>query len=262
MAKYANSVQDREAKHSYNRGMRRKDLLIGIATLAGAVASVQPGLAADETARSVPNLGKPLHPPSHGPVGVGFVVGPNLVDIDLIGPMTAFGDADISRDSMVDRFDVYTIGPSKKPIDVGGMKAQPQYTFADAPLPHVLVVPMQDQLPETIAYIKRIAPHTDVTMSVCMGAFLVAKAGLFDGGRATTHHGGYDDFEKWYPKVQLIRGSRFVEDRNVSSSGGESCGIDLALRVVERYYGPNVAKAAAYNMEYRRTQRPQSIRDV
>lgn len=163
---------------------------------------------------------------------------------------------------MVDRFDIYTIGASKKLIDVGEMKAQPQYTFENAPQPHVLVVPMQDQLPETIAYIKRAAPRTDVTMSVCNGAFLVAKAGLFDGGRATTHHGGYEDFEKLYPNVQLIRGPRFVEDRNVASSGGESCGIDLALRVVERYYGPDAAKAAAYNMEYRRTQRPQSIRDV
>ena len=65
-----------------------------------------------------------------------------------------------------------------------------------------------------------------------------------------------------FPKVTLICGPRYVENRNVSSSGGESSGIDLALRVVERYYGSQVAKDTAYNMEYRRTPRPQSVDDV
>ena len=48
----------------------------------------------------------------------------------------------------------------------------------------------------------------------------------------------------------------------MSSSGGESSGIDLALRVVERYYGARVANAAAYNMEYRRTPRPLGPNEV
>ena len=127
---------------------------------------------------------------------------------------------------------------------------------------HVLVVPMQKSLPSTIAWIRKASAGADVTMSVCTGAFLVAKAGLFDGLRATTHHGGYDAFEQWYPKVTLVRGPRYVEEGDVSSSGGESSGIDLALRVVERYHGRDVANAAAYNMEYRRTSRPQDTNDV
>jgi transcriptional regulator GlxA family with amidase domain len=85
---------------------------------------------------------------------------------------------------------------------------------------------------------------------------------LFDGLTATTHHGAYDAFEKEFPKVTLVRGPRYVENHNVSASGGESSGIDLALRVVERYYGTEAAKNAAGNMEYRRTQRPQNLNDV
>ena len=240
--------------------MRRKDLLIGTVTLAGTLAAT--GTPRLRPVPSVPNLGKPLHPPAHGPVQVALVMGPDLVSIDLFGPMAAFGDANMSGEAMVTRFYPYTVAESRNPIDVDGIKMQAEYTFESAPQPHVLVVPMQRNLPATIAFIKKTAKRTDVAMSICNGAFLVAKAGLFDGGRATTHHGGYDDFEQWYPKVKLIRGPRYVEDLNVSSSGGESSGIDLALRVVERYYGTNVANAAAYNMEYRRTHRPQNVHDV
>jgi transcriptional regulator GlxA family with amidase domain len=126
----------------------------------------------------------------------------------------------------------------------------------------VIVVPQQQRLPETIEYIRRSAAQADVVMSVCTGAFLVAAAGLFDGGRATTHHGAYDRFARSFPSVTLVRGPRYVEDPKVASSGGESCGIDLSLRVVERYYGHGVADNVAYGMEYRRTPRPTALRDV
>jgi len=90
----------------------------------------------------------------------------------------------------------------------------------------------------------------------------VARAGLLDGLKATTHHTAYDEFEKAFPQVTLVRGAKFVENATVSSSGGESSGIDLALRVIERYYGTQASKNAAYNMEYRRSARPQNINEV
>ncbi|MBV8164229.1 MAG: hypothetical protein JOZ91_08170 [Candidatus Eremiobacteraeota bacterium] len=65
-----------------------------------------------------------------------------------------------------------------------------------------------------------------------------------------------------YPQITVIRGPRYVEDAAVSSSGGESCGIDLTLRLVERYYGAHAARVTAYNMEYRRTLRPLSMSQV
>lgn len=110
--------------------------------------------------------------------------------------------------------------------------------------------------------LKRAAPGADVTMSVCTGAFVAARAGLFVGLAATTHHGGYDAFAQMFPRMRLVRGVKYVENATVSSSGGETSGIDLALRVVERYYGAGVARSAAYNMEYRRTARPQGPAEV
>jgi transcriptional regulator GlxA family with amidase domain len=247
--------------------MRRKEALIGMATLAGALSASAPVRAGSNSTHgglvaSVPNRGKPLRRPVKGPVVVGFLVGPDLVTIDLFGPMAAFGDANMFGQNMSGLFDFFTVAESMQPVDVNGMKSQPNYSFENAPQPRVLVVPAQRSSAATIDYIKRTAVRTDVTMSVCTGAFLVAKAGLFDGGRATTHHDGWQRFEELYPNVLLIRGPRFVEDRNVSSSAGESSGIDLALRVVERYYGDKVADGAAYNMEYRRTRRPSGTNDV
>ena len=67
---------------------------------------------------------------------------------------------------------------------------------------------------------------------------------------ATTHHDFWDDFERSFPKVRLQRGPRFVEHEHIATAGGLTSGIDLALRVVERYYGRAAAVATATYMEY------------
>lgn len=226
--------------------MRRKELFAGVLA-AGALAA-----ASSVAEAGVENRGNPVHRPAKGPINVALVMGPNLVAIDLFGPGEAFGNGDFDGKNMVNRFGTYTVAATDKPIDIGYGMLRANYTFENAPKPNVLVVPMQDSLPETIAYIKKASRHADITMSVCTGAFLVARAGLFDGGRATTHHSAYDLFAREFPKVELIRNVRYVEDPRVSSSGGETCGIDLALRVVQRYYGSTAADIAAWNMVYRR----------
>ncbi len=210
-----------------------------------------------------PERGKRLEPPASGPVRVGIVIGPQLVAVDAFGPYAAFRAASMGADRTgTPLFDFQWIAASPAPIDVDGLTIRPTNSFDDAPQPHVIVVPNQHTSPETVAYVKHAGARADVTMSVCTGAFIVAQAGLFDGLRATTHHLAYDLFAQSFPHVTLVRGPKFVEEPAVSSSGGETSGIDLALRVVERYYGATVAEGAAYMMEYRRSARPQSIADV
>ena len=88
-------------------------------------------------------------------------------------------------------------------------------------------------------------------MSVCTGAFVLAEAGLLAGKKATTHHDFHDRFAAQYPSVALERGLRFVESgRNLATAGGLTSGIDLALRVVERYFGRETARRTAEYMEY------------
>lgn len=247
--------------------MKRRDLLsaAGLGIAGSMLPAIAPTAALAQEAAALPLMGKPLKPPAKGPIRVGFIIGSGLVAIDWIGPWQAFGDAyvgtvmDMSGPPL---FDYYAMTETGEPAIMDGVKIGPQYSFANAPQPHVLVVPGQRGSAAAVAYIKGAGPRADVTMSVCTGAFLVARAGLFDGLKATTHHTAYDEFEKDFPKVTLVRGTKFVENADVSASGGESSGIDLALRVIERYYGTQAAKNTAYNMEYRRSARPQSINDV
>jgi transcriptional regulator GlxA family with amidase domain len=90
----------------------------------------------------------------------------------------------------------------------------------------------------------------DVTMSVCTGAFLLAATGLLKGLEATTHHDFYDRFTSRFPDVKLRRGARFVEQGKLMTCGGLTSGVDGALRIVDRYFGRDVAKQTARYMEY------------
>src|SRR5208283_5267422 len=96
----------------------------------------------------------------------------------------------------------------------------------------------------------------DVTMSVCTGAFKLAKSGILDGKSATTHHEYYDAFAKQFPKVTLVRGPRFVDNGSIITAGGLTSGISAALHVISRYYGDEAAANAARYMEFVPTARP------
>src|SRR5437867_5386255 len=96
--------------------------------------------------------------------------------------------------------------------------------------------------------------RAEETHSVCTGAFKLGEAGLLDGKPATTHHDFFDRFAMKYPKVKLQKGKRFVQsDDRTFTAGGLSSGFDLALHVVDLYYGREVAQRTATYMEYEGT---------
>jgi transcriptional regulator GlxA family with amidase domain len=92
--------------------------------------------------------------------------------------------------------------------------------------------------------------HAALTMSICTGAFQLAKTGLLDGIPMTTNQQASNNFAKTFPKIDLRRGRRFVESGRIATSGGLSAGIDLALRVVSRYFSEDLAQQTADRMEY------------
>lgn len=193
----------------------------------------------------------PLTPPSQGSIPVAFLISDGAVIIDFCGPWEVFQDASIpGRNDPL--FTTYTVAETTQPIRAsGGMRIVPDYSYKTAPLPKVLVIPAQRTRTEaTMQWIRQVTKTSDVTMSVCTGAYVLAQTGLLAGRSATTFHAAYDSFAKRYPDIHLKRGARFVEDGNLATSGGLSSGIDLALRVVERYFGREVAKQDAFDMEY------------
>jgi YHS domain-containing protein/putative intracellular protease/amidase len=193
----------------------------------------------------------PLKPPAEGSIPVAFLISEGAQVIDFTGPWEVFQDVVVP--GRTDHpFRLYTVSESTSPIRAsGGMKIVPDYTFENAPAPKVIVIPAQSQPNEaTLEWICRSAKSADVTMSVCTGAFVLAKTGLLSGKGATTYHGAFVRFANDFPDIQLRRGARFVEDGNLATAGGLSSGIDLALRVVERYFGREIAQQTAYDMEY------------
>jgi putative intracellular protease/amidase/YHS domain-containing protein len=195
----------------------------------------------------------PLKPPANGPIPVAFVISKGAVLIDFAGPWEVFQNADIpGRDMMDNAFDLYTVAESLDPIMVsGGMKIVPNYTFQNAPPPKVIVIPAQNGDSEAMLdWIRKTSKTTDVTMSVCTGAFVLAATGLLNGKAATTHHGAYSDLEMHFPDVQVKRGARFVEEGNLATAGGLTSGMDLALRVVGRYFGTEAIERTAFQLEY------------
>jgi putative intracellular protease/amidase/YHS domain-containing protein len=193
----------------------------------------------------------PLTPPAKGSIPIAFPISDGAQVIDFCGPWEVFADV-ATPGSHEAAFHVYTVAETLKPITAtGGMKIVPDYTFETAPAPKVIVIPAQGGATKAmIDWIRMSSKSTDVTMSVCTGAFLLARTGLLSGKSATTFHEAFDGFAMQYPDIKLIRGARFVEDGNLASSGGLTSGMDLAFRVVERYFGREVTEKLAFQIEY------------
>jgi transcriptional regulator GlxA family with amidase domain len=227
--------------------MKRRELLVGAAA-AGACASLG---AAETTA----GAGR-LNPPAKGKIPVAFVMGPGATMIDFAGPWEVFQDVMVpergpSHDEDQMPFQLFTVAEKSTTLRTsGGMQVVPDHTVADAPQPRVIVIPAHQGSDMLVEWIASASKATDITMSVCTGAFSLARSGLLKGKAATTHHDFLDDFARRFPDVTVKRGVRFVEHERVATAGGLSSGIDLALRVVERYFGRPTAQRTAAYMEY------------
>jgi len=196
-----------------------------------------------------------LTPPAKGKIPIAFAISDGVTVIDFAGPWEVFQDVMIrDRGKDMDEqmpFQLFTVSEKTEPLaGSAGLKLVPDYTFDSAPQPKVVVVPAQRGSKALHEWLRKMSESTDVIMSVCTGAFQLGKAGLLAGKSATTHHEFLDQFAKAFPDVTVKRGLRFVENEKISTAGGLTSGIDLALRVVDRYFGREVAETTATYMEY------------
>lgn len=225
---------------------------MGVVVAAATVPGVIGGgflLGSDDKAGNgeVPNK---LTPPADGTIPVAFAISRGATVIDFCGPWEVFQDV-VRPGGGGPAFDLFTVSEKTEMLTgSAGLKLVPDYTFDNAPAPKVIVIPAQTGSPALHAWLRKVTPSTEVTMSVCTGAFQLAKAGLLSGKAATTHHEFLDRLEKNYPDIKVKRGLRFVEGEKISTAGGLTSGIDLALRVVDRYFGREVATTTAFYMEY------------
>lgn len=198
---------------------------------------------------------------------VGIFVFDDVEVLDFAGPFEVFSRTRLEPGPASRRgtdsapFDVFTVAARDRMVAAtGGLKIEAHYTWADAPPIDILVIPggfgtrplLDDAA--THQWIKEAAARASHVTSVCTGALLLARAGLLDGRKATTHHGALDLLASLTPAVTVIRDARVVHD-GVISSAGVSAGIDMAFDLVEMLHGREVADETAHYIEYPRQRR-------
>jgi transcriptional regulator GlxA family with amidase domain len=154
-------------------------------------------------------------------------------------------------------FDVFTVAERQAPVLArNGLSVNPRCVLDDCPAPDVLLVPggqgtrTEMHNAPLIEWIKVRAQSAELTLSVCTGALLLAKAGLLEGLEATTHHGAVDLLRQLAPNTTIHADRRFVDNGRVVCSAGIAAGIDMSLHVVARLAGVEVAEKTARQMEY------------
>ncbi len=167
--------------------------------------------------------------------------------IDFTGPYEVFGQAG---------FEVFTVAKSGETITTAmGMRVTPNRVLADCPAPDVVVIPGGEVTrtqndPEVVAWIQGVHKEAKKVISVCNGAFILAKTGLLDGHSATTFYGLLDGLRALAPKVKVVDDRRYVESGKLMTTAGLSSGIDGALQIVAELRGKGMAQSVALNMEY------------
>jgi len=228
--------------------MRRRDFFTSTAAFGLLVASRGALAATQEAPRQTGGSVRPLKPPEKEMIRVAFAISKGTTEIDYVGPQAVFQTwyEDPVTKKPAPRFKLFTVSDTRDAVD--GRVAE--YTFDTAPSPHIVVVPAQRGSVALTDWLCKVSRTADVTMSVCVGARHLALAGLLNGKKATSHHEAIDGLAKDFPEVQWVRGVRFVEGEKISTGGGLTAGIDLALHVVERYFGRAEAVKVAEHLKY------------
>jgi len=190
---------------------------------------------------------------------VGIYVYPGVEVLDFAGPFEVFTTASrvaARRGAAQAPFEVLTLARAPGPVAArAGFRHLPDGLIGDHPALDLLIVPggaEHDERgePALTAWLQRTAPTLEVLASVCTGAFLLASAGLLDGRRVTTHWEDADELARLHPTLSVENSGRWIDDGDVVTSAGISAGLDMALHLVARLEGPELAMATARQMDY------------
>jgi transcriptional regulator GlxA family with amidase domain len=175
--------------------------------------------------------------------------------LDFCGPFEVFSVTG-GRQGLTP-FEVCTVAEKDKPVKArGGLSVNPAHTFETCPRPDILLIPggmgtrREMNNPRMLQWLKSQAEDADLILSVCSGALVLAKAGLLNGLKATTHHAALDELRAIHPDIAVDGKKRFIDNGRVIVSAGISAGIDMSLEVVARLLGREQAIETARYMEY------------
>ena len=179
--------------------------------------------------------------------------------LDAYGPIQAFGACrQMGPDGSPQRlFEIFTVAEEAGPVRSGeGPATHADHAFADAPACDILLVPggfgtraaVKDET--FLARLAAASRRAEVTATVCTGSALLARTGLMDGRPATSNKIAWDWVVQQGPRVLWKRRARWVDDGSLVTSSGVSAGTDMALALIARLLGRDMAVSSARNMEY------------
>jgi len=189
---------------------------------------------------------------------LGIVIFDDVEVLDFAGPFEVFSVTNEHNNN--DLFNVILISVNEEIINAkNGLKVVSDSSVNDVNNLDILLIPGgQGARPlvynsEFIHWVQSISKNCELVLSVCTGALILAKAGILNGLKATTHHQAYGELRQLVANTEIIEGDiRFVDNGKVITSGGISAGIDMSFHVIDRFFGKEVSNKTANYMEYRR----------
>jgi transcriptional regulator GlxA family with amidase domain len=170
--------------------------------------------------------------------------------LDLYGPLEMFGN-------LKPEIEIITVAEKAGPVpSFQGPQTVAEYDYQNCPPLDLILVPggfgtIKELGNQAImSFLKERVPPAKVTMSVCSGSWILAKAGLLDGRRATSNKVYFKMATQQSDQVQWVSEARWVEDGPVFTSSGVSAGIDMSLAVIASLYGEDKAMEIANYTEY------------
>lgn len=180
--------------------------------------------------------------------------------LDFAGPAEVFAAAGgigaIGAPDGARAFNVFTVAKTREPITSQGfLEVVPDHSIADAPPADIILLPgggsdIVTTDPAMMKWVTARARAAQLSVTVCTGAMILAKAGMLDGRDATTWYNAIDELRRVAPRTRVHHGRRFIDNGNVVTTAGVSAGIDGSLHVVARLLGRKVADETARYMEY------------
>ncbi len=176
----------------------------------------------------------------------GFLIVDGVYNSELMAPYDIFQHTIFHTDGGIK---VLTVAPRKDTITTfEGLKILPDFDFLDVPEIDILVVPsaehsMDSDLEniELIEFVRKVGKSADYCLSLCDGAFVLAKSGLVNGKESTTFPSDVERYRNMFPELVVHEGISFVHDQNLLTSVGGAKSYDVALYLVHHLYGQKVA---------------------
>ena len=193
------------------------------------------------------------------PRQVVIVLYPGVQSLDVTGPLEVFAGARRLAEAAGRGgrgYEIRTLSREGVPLETSsGLTVTPDARLRDAPADiDTLIVPGGPGSREVgadealVAWVSEAASVARRTAAVCTGAFLLARAGLLENRRATTHWSAAQALARLHPEVHVDPGPIFLRDGNIWTSAGVTAGMDLSLALVEEDLDPDAALSIARHL--------------